>query len=212
MMKTTLTLLLCLLFGITVHAQLEKSPLFAFLQKEADSTLVITHSSAWGGPIQLKLLSKKADTISMYTYKYDRSLHIGKIKMIPKAVQNKLLSVFIDESIKIMDPYLVAPNLLFKPQNISLDSVQRCWQLMMESKIWTASNEKEIGCPHKTNTVIDFIDDGHSIVYYRITKDKIEKLDFYEPEYFENEKRCPGNPNRIAAIKAQELFNQYFKN
>ena len=69
----------------------DHAPLFDFLQRTADSTIILSHLGIIDQYPDYYLVSKTGDTVNRYTYRYKNLVQPSPMVMLPKAM-NKLIS------------------------------------------------------------------------------------------------------------------------
>lgn len=189
-----------------VIAQPASRPLFSFLQKNADSTLVLEYGRNRLGPVSLEILSKKGDTVTAYTYK-DHSTIKKSLNHMPAAIRD---AFFRYNRFKILfSP--VEVNEYFNPVYFLPDSLQLMWTETLSLHPWTINDDIIDGfaCPPNESGRGTKQYDGESIILTLITKQGIKRLSFYAPEIYEQ--YCPGRKGRIAILKLEALFKGYFR-
>ena len=95
-------------------------------------------------------------------------------------------------------------NEYFLPKK-SKDSVtENFWAKIFEYGIWgLSSSDDNSDCIGKDGSK-NYISDGGEEYFFLITKPGNKPVYFYAPEFFEE--HCPGNINRIRAMKIIRLF------
>lgn len=175
------------------------TPMHNFLQKNADTTIIFEYEYSVIHTPEYKILSKKGDTINLYSY---GTLFDKKINM-PSILKGKL---FINSWDIMKIP--VDINVYFNVKQVSIKRAKEFWNNITLLHTWQIPDDNidGEGCAIKDVKVYD----GVGIVLYLITKNEIKRLYFYEPQYFEK-KACPGRKGRQAILKIENLFSTYFK-
>ncbi len=177
--------------------------LHLFLQNNADSTLIYKKESNWIAPPVYLIISKKEDTISLYTY---NSLY-KKIKA-PSSILDTISK--IKNYPNYLQSYNVGINKFFDAKYIDDTSAIELWTLLNQQKPWQIGDDKSDGTACKDYTEEKYISDLGGISLFLITKSEIKALYFYGPQYFE-EKVCPTRPGRKAVLEIEKLFLKTFK-
>jgi hypothetical protein len=106
-------------------------------------------------------------------------------------------------------------NIYFNINIMTLAQAKTFWNEVAALKPWTLKDDSTEGegcpaAPHK-NTEREYpaISDGGGISLALITNESIKFLDFYAPDYYEQ--NCPGRPDRIAINRISKLFRSNFK-
>lgn len=192
---------------VDAYAQKHKSaPLFDFFQKNSDSTIILSHLQNIYEYPDYFIVSKKGDTINMYTYRFRNLIETPINVDVPKAFAKAIARVnymAIDQAPAI--------NTLLKVMVVDKQSLNTLWKDLMNEQIWNIKDDAVDGegCPVvKGKNVIEIFDGGGPL-FKLITKERIKDLKFYSPVFYEE--HCPGRSGRISAIKVQELFKTYFK-
>lgn len=182
----------------------EITPIHEFLQKNADSTLILEYENNWLHITQYQVLSKKEDTIAIYMYK--PLPQIDKRIILPKAMSYKMYQRNFLNAFSIP----VDINFYFNPKYLPKDSLKLFWKKIETLKPWTIKDDavEGNGCPIEDKNGVS-ISDGGGITLFLITKAEIKKLYFYAPDFFEE--YCPGRKGRISIMKLSKLFTSYFK-
>ena len=196
-----------LIESVTVYAQkdLKSSPLFKFLKRNADTTIVFHYENTWGIPPKYMILSKKGDTLSAFTYNVVDN--IEKRAVMPHNFRYKLYEV----SLLKFDKGPAAINEFFHPKYLSVDSIQYLWSLIVLQNPWKVMDDRVdgSGCPFVKGGRQGAIRDGTTYVLDLITKNRILNLKFYAPYYYEKEV-CPGRDGRQRILIIDKLFQNYF--
>lgn len=134
-----------------------------------------------------KVLSKTKDKISLFEYKIDQTNE--------------------NESItnKSQRPFDINTSKFYNSINIDSKDAKLFWEKLIKLKPWSIKDDvvEGEGCPEK------YINHQTGISFYLIAKEKIQKLKFYAPKYFE--KVCATRTGRKMIIKIDRLFERYFK-
>ncbi|MGO4875639.1 hypothetical protein ACEN2P_03480 [Pedobacter psychrotolerans] len=190
---------------VDVYAQKHQSaPLFDFFEKNADSTIVLSHLQNIYEYPDYFIVSKKGDTINMYTYRYRNLIETPHVD-VPKAFAKAIARVnytAIDQAPSI--------NTLLKVMVVDKQSLTTFWKDLMNEQIWHIKDDAidGEGCPIVKGKNPVQLFDGGGPLFKLITKDGIKDLKFYSSIFYEV--HCPGRSGRISAIKIQELFKTYF--
>ena len=176
------------------------SPIHTFLQENADSTLILTYSTVLLKPSKYLIISKKTDTITMYSYESAFDNRINMPKNIKRILHKKSLEM-INTPVDI--------NHFFSAKYISNEEARVFWKKLSFFKPWKLSDDSidGEGCPEKKNKVYD----GQDLILFLITKDNIKRLSFYAPWTFEND-LCPGRVSRKNILEIEKIFTSYFGN
>ena len=197
MRKKYLTILLSFFALICVGQNPVKlPPLINAMQKYADTTFVLKINDV-GGIVNLPMfyfLSKKDTLINIYYY---GDLTKG-IKM-PIEIERRLKGLSKTDTTK------ANVNIRFSPQPIKNGEAKVFWNEMMTLKPWQLKDdETQQHCPDKSIQLYD----GSLITMFLITKVAVKQLKFYNPSFYES--KCPGNKNRMAILKIQAIYKQFF--
>jgi len=181
-------------------------PLFSFLQNNADSTMVLSFTNNWDSSYNFYILSKKGDTINMYTYRYQPPIKVVADVDIPESIAKRITKENISAS-----GALPSLNAFFEVQVLAKDSLKSFWGQVIETHAWQMKDDSTDGqaCPVKKGTRPDQIYDGGGLSFYVITASEMKELKFYAPAFYEE--YCPGRPGRVSALKANELFRSFFE-
>lgn len=185
------------------------SPLRQFMQQAADTTIVFQVTSNWLHPSSkyAYFLSKKGDQVTFYAYRD------FIWTSLPHTKENqKRLGGFAD-ILKVPE----APNKFFNPVPIVPEQLIQVWSDLIAIEPWRIRDDKldGEGCPEKVrivgNTIIEDVNiyDGGAFQLTLITKDQVKTLDFYAPDFYEEQ--CPGRAGRIAILKISRIFDKYIK-
>jgi len=191
---------------ISVLPQINITPMHKYLQKNADTTILLERINYRINRSIYFMISKVGDTISIY--QYQQLKEIDKRIMLPKAIAYKLYKRnrlnYINEPVDI--------NIYFNPIYLNKDSSIFFWQSLLKQEPWRINDDSVDGesCPDAKNGYDKNVYDGGGINLYLITKNNIKRLYFYAPQYYEKEV-CPGRKGRQAIIKIENLFKTYFK-
>lgn len=195
---------------VPVSAQLldkTEDPLYAYLRGQADSTLVLSHTSTWGmGTPLFSILAKKGNKISFYEYVGYSALRNSEITNSP-AVQKKFRRIhrvlITKVNPKMKEYFAVYP--------ISSEEKLLLWKSVLSTNPWDIVDDKVDGegCPVAEDQKFYRIHDagGHNLAL--ITKNATKQLNFYAPYFYE--KQCPGRKGRVAIIKITRLFTAQTK-
>jgi hypothetical protein len=190
---------------LSAQSNQKANPLYAFMQANADTTIVFEYISSWIGPPEAYFISKKGDTLNCYTYKDpvylkdDNHPIPAKIRTAMKEVSGKKIlfkPMDIDE--------------FFKVSLIDKLTLQRMWNLVNREKPWTLVDDEieGTGCGiDSTNT--PSILDGGGINLHLITKAGIKKLYFDAPDFYD--KHCKGRRSRTSILKIESLVKKYIQ-
>jgi hypothetical protein len=202
-----LLLVMSFIFNVLdVHAQKHKSaPLFDSFQKNSDSTIILSHLQNIYEYPDYFIVSKKGDTINMYTYRFRNLIEPPINVEVPKAFAKAIAHVnymAIDQAPAI--------NTLLKVMVVDKQILNMFWKDLINEKIWNIKDDviEGEGCPVVKGKNVVEIFDGGGPLFKLITKERIKDLKFYSPVFYEA--HCPGRSGRISAIKVQELFKTYF--
>jgi hypothetical protein len=179
---------------------LRANSLFTFIQNNFDSTIVYFPFSTWNTYPNYYIICKKNEKIFLFTY-LNPYKHIGRY---PDSLRNNFSSKELKFQFTEADI-----NEYFLPKE-SNDSVSKIfWSEILKNRIETLiSTDDNIACIAKDSSRY-VIYDGDEEYFFLITKAANNPVYFYAPEFFEN--HCPGNKNRIKAIKIIKLFNTLFE-
>lgn len=205
-MKTHILFITFTILSITSFAQNKANdiPLFLFLQKNADSTIAIEYVSNWIQKPSLQIISKKEDTVSIYTYADKRKFE--ESGNMPKKIRD---SIYVKNRLNIFSTPIDV-NIYFNSIYKNKDSLSFFWRELTELKPWELKDDMKDGegCKLNNNGIQDQnIYDGGGIKLYLITKGKIENLYFYSPDFYEN--LCPGRIGTQSILKIVKLFSTY---
>lgn len=180
------------------------TPMHLFLQKNADSTIIYKKESSWLEPPVYFMISKKQNTISLYTYK---SLYRNKIK-IPTHIRDTINKIknYSDYS----QSYNVSINKFFDAKYINDESAEIFWTSLNQLKPWGINDDKKDGAACKEYTADKYVSDLGGISLFLITKTDVKSLYFYRPKFFE-EKVCPTRVGRQSILEIERLFLEVFK-
>lgn len=205
--RSLLPLLLLTAVSFVSFAQKGNKPnaLQLFLQANADSTIIFQQSSNWSPQSPYYILSKKADTITAYTYKALPQLD-KRIKL-PHSIGLKIRhGNYIAVNLVPIDV-----NIYFQPIYFSPKKLLSFWKNIGKEKPWQLTDDSVDGhacIDSHCNRTGNYIYDGGGIYLYLITKSEIKKLDYYAPKFFEEV--CPGRKGRISILKIEHLFDKHF--
>lgn len=199
--------LLCSTCFVT-FAQKEDKPnaLQLFLQANADSTIIFQYELY---SVQLSpyyILSKKADTITAYTYKALPKL--DKRIRLPRSIGAKIRH----RNYIAINLVPIDVNIYFQPVYFSPKKLLNFWKNITKENPWQLADDSVDGhacIDSQGNRTGNYIYDGGGIYLYLITKNEIKKLDYYAPQFFEKEV-CPGRKGRISILKIEQLFDRHF--
>ncbi len=188
---------------------LPNPPLYDFMQQNADSTLIFTFETNWLAiPPSLMILSKKKDTISIYTY---RSIYTPDV-IVPRKIRDKLYQLDGYPQILLAK---IDVNRFFSAKYIEPEKSAAFWKSILKFKPWQIKDDKHEGgegCPLDPNNKNSQtkLFDGGSVVLDLITKDNIRHLHFYAPEFYEQKDMCPGRKARMDILEIEKVFFSYF--
>ena len=215
-MKQSIFFFLLLFCGFLSVAQQAKVPtsMHQFLQKNADSTVLYNFQPSFLEAPEYLILSKKGDTISIYTYgsKYVRN----KFNIVPKAIIDTLQKLHNYRD--YVDSYKIGINVFFDTKYISKKDAQNFWNSLIKLAPWKIKDDDNDGGAGCTITEIkkckpkNYTTDGGGISLSLITNNDIRYLHFDNPWYFESKDGCPGRKGRLAILKIEKLFKTYFYN
>jgi hypothetical protein len=177
--------------------------LYAFMQANADTTIVMEYVSNWMGSPEAYFLSKKDGILNCYTYRDAAYLSNGN-HPIPADIRSAMKKV---SGTKILfEPMDV--NEFFKVSLVDKKTLSRMWYQVNRLKPWTMMEDKikGAGCDIDSTSHVA-IYDGGGINLYLITKAEIRKLYFDAPEFYV--KHCKGRRSRKSVLKIESLFRKY---
>jgi len=181
-------------------------PLFSFLQDSADSTMVLSFTNNWDSSYNFYILSKKGDTINMYTYRYQPPVKVLAGIDVPKRIAKRITKVN-------MSAYGAPPdvNAFFEVKVLAKDSLKSFWRQVLKADAWQMKDDSTDGegCLVNKGNPSAQIFDGGGLSFYVITASEMKELKFYAPAFYEQ--HCPGRPGRISALKVSELFYSFFE-
>ncbi|WP_256005243.1 hypothetical protein [Pedobacter deserti] len=197
---------LLLLFAVSLsgYAQADKpSDLHLFMQKHADTTIIIEYRGGWMTP-HCQMISKKGDTITAYTYQTYNSPLYGVL--MPTAIREKLIEVHDLRSERWGDV-----NRMLDVKKVSTEALRRAWTALVAEKPWDVRDDTMdgVGCPRDAERRIRRISDGSAYDLILISKSGIEKRSFDSPEEYEN--LCPGRKGRQSMLKILRTFGEAFR-
>lgn len=197
------TLLLCT--EITFAQGTKSAPLFDYFKDNADSTIVLSHLQNINLYPEYFIVSKKGDTINMYTYRYRTPIQIVSGIDVPGTMAKRIWKENMAAASKAPDI-----NLFFEVKVLNKDSLNQLWIDLRKVDVWKIKDDKVegAGCPIIPGKPTPQIYDAGGPIFKLITKSAIRELTFYAPSYFEKE--CPGRAGRIAALKTEKIFIDYF--
>jgi hypothetical protein len=177
------------------------TPLHTFFQKNADSTIIIEYATETYDPHSYNIITKTGDTVNAFKY--------NAVQKYTKTTIPKKLSIMISlEKFKYWD-VAADINQYFNLVDLDQDTLKTFWHTAQKLDIWNKVDDKHYKlCPDHVKFAITAHSGG--IIIHLVTKDNIKTLFYEHPWYFEEQ--CPGNINRIAAIKLYEVFKTYLKN
>lgn len=208
-MKKIRTILLLIIFPFLSFSQSKGvgiTPMHKFFQQSTDSTIIIEYSHiADSRPSFYRVLSKTGDLVQAFKYEpVDTSYYFfGRLRAsMPVVLWNKFLA---ERAAFLRSPASI--NIFFN--YIQMDAVQtkKLWREIMSLKPWKLVDDYTYGAECKGIPAGVTIEGGTWIIHL-ITKKEIKTLYYLLPEYFE--KQCPGNKNRQAVVKIEEIFKRSY--
>jgi hypothetical protein len=111
---------------------------------------------------------------------------------------------FLDED-ELFRQTVPDTNRYFIPHKVDYRVRNQNWININQLNIWSLKddNEKTDTCQRKCVVM-----DGSVYAFYLITKTQIRRLDFDNPDFYEE--CCPGNKNRQAALAILKIFESSF--
>jgi hypothetical protein len=179
---------------------LRSNRLFDFMKDNFDSTIIYFPFSNWSAYPNYYIIAQKGKKNFLFTY---LSPYEQLVKY-PDSLRSKFSSMHL--KFQFTEPDI---NEYFIPIK-SEDSLSEIfWSRILKNDIWNLTGTTdEIFCTAKDSTKYG-INDGEEEYFFLITKSGKKSVYFYAPAFFEE--HCPGNINRIKAIKIMGLFNTAFK-
>lgn len=176
----------------------------------ADSTLIFSAVVPLSvGPDNVFIVSKKGDTVNLFTYHYDR-YKLPRYETLPDSLGNFIREKQFPRNVSKFGPY-------FTVHKISLKKGQKIWKQLMKLDPWKMADDRIYGesCPtikkvttdKEGNTIIEERlgqHDLHTYFFDLLTKTSTKRLRYYAPEVLE--KACPGKDGRQQAIKVKKLL------
>lgn len=180
----------------------------------ADSTLVFGGVVPFSvGPDNVFIVSKKGDTVSFFTYHYDR-YRLPRYETLPDSLGDFIRDKQFPRNVSKFGPY-------FTVHEISIKEGQKIWKQLMKLNPWKMADDNTYGesCPtvkkvttdKEGNTVIEERAgpyDLHTYFFDLLTKENTKRLRYYAPEVLE--KACPGKQGRKQVIKIKKLLLKAF--
>ena len=100
--------------------------------------------------------------------------------------------------------------------NLPTDSIKKMWRSFIDNDLFRIKNYKDISnnCPQdsfvKNGTIVYYsnisISDSHMYEFYILSKNEMKRLNYYDPEFFEN--HCGSVPERQKIIKCVSTISQ----
>ncbi|WP_157263237.1 hypothetical protein [Pedobacter sp. R20-19] len=182
------------------------TPMHKFFQQYTDSTIIVEYSQvADGRPSFYRVISKTGDLVDAFKYEpVDTSYYsVFKLKKSMPVVLWNMFTMkrtgFNHNSADI--------NIFFNHVQIDTSLTKKLWQEITSFKPWRLVDDYTYGAECNGIPAGLTYDSGTWIMHL-VTKKEIKTLCYLLPEYFE--KQCPGNKNRQAAIRIEQLFKTYY--
>lgn len=180
----------------------------------ADSTLIFSGVVPLSlAPDNVFIVSKKGDTVSFFTYHYDR-FHLPRYETLPDSLGDFIREKQFPRNVSKFGPF-------FSVHEMPLKDGLKIWGQLMKLDPWKMADDNSYGsdCPpikkvttdEKGNTVTEERlgqHDLHTYFFDLLTKNGTKRLRYYAPEVLE--KACPGKDGRKQAIKVKELLLKAF--
>lgn len=207
-----ISIFVCTTHELRAQSVQKADSLFLRLQKHTDSTIIIEHQSNWLQSKKYYIISKKSDTLNVFTYRDVTAFdsRTGIISGIKQEMRGK-------DRHKILR---LAPDIneFFHFYSMRKDTVKRFWNRLMSLKPSSLKDDSVFGkgCPpippkideNGNKVIIDRnVYDGGSFLIFLITKDKIKTLHYYAPDYYYE--RCPEIKYRLSALQIANIFAEY---
>ncbi|MDX3916317.1 MAG: hypothetical protein QHC79_22440 [Pseudosphingobacterium sp.] len=214
-MRVLYILILSLLLPLTTLATKHRADEFEeVFTRYADSTLIFSGSVPFSAePKNVFIVSKKGDTVSFFTYHYDR-YHLPRYETLPDSLGDFIRDKQFPRNVSKFGPF-------FSVHEIPVKDGLKIWRQLMELNPWKMADDNSYGsgCPpikkvttdKKGNTVTKERlgqHDLHTYFFDLLTKNGTKHLRYYAPEVLE--KACPGKDGRKQAIKVKELLLKAF--
>ncbi|QNL47885.1 hypothetical protein H8S90_13760 [Olivibacter sp. SDN3] len=183
-------------------------------KKNADSTIIFQGITPMANvPDNLFIVSKKDDTVSLFTYHYSRR-DIPAYAKLPQTLGNHIRNKKYDRKGFRIDRF-------FDVYDISTEKGGSLWQELMAYKPWQLRDDKVYGSGCPVEPKITTFEDGssmeelkwteaagHSYLVKLITEDSTKQLLYSSPE--DLDKWCEPKEGRQHIIKIKELLLTYF--
>jgi hypothetical protein len=203
-MRKIFLLSIFILFGIVGYSQKIVSvsnPLEKILQNDFDSSIIYSIKNNWDSSPNYFIISKISDKIYFYRYSINHKSYNGGGVFSPRKseLSNKLIDV--DVKFKMIEPDI---NPYFKWIDTELED-SSIWREIIKYELWNLTDDRNI----KIKSDIKFeIYDGVGLEFKLITKDKIIQLNYYEPEFYNQE---DFNQSRDNIVKIEKIIRGFYK-
>lgn len=174
----------------------EETPLHQFFQKHFDSTLIYHEFSSWSPYPNYHIVAKSKGSVFLFTYKNPYAAIRGRNLPMELALH----FYRSDDNFQAVKPDTNRYLLPFVPA-FHYNGPNR-WEQLAQLRIWQLQ-------PATQFTATCSVEDGSEIVFYRITKNDIQTIYFYDAE--ELDTCTPADTNRKTAIELMRYFRDLFK-
>ena len=200
-------ILLAILLNISLNGFSQKiisaeNPLEEILQNNYDSSILYSYSNP-GYDYNYLIISKKDDIVYFYRYASPLKTLISSGRIAPN--NSNIRSKLVDNQLKFIgtNPDV---NSYFSWVDTKLAS-ESIWRDISKYNLWNFIDDDKID---PVGYVCD-TESSHegSEIYKLLTKDKIIKLNYYNPRGMNED--CKFNQTRDNIIKIQEIISKFFK-
>lgn len=186
-MRKILCLCFCI-FSISAQAQwrvrIDSCPLFTFLQKNFDSTVVYSPPVFSNMNKQcLWIVCKKENELTYFIY--ENLYKVDSYKIYPERLKNKFFR--LDTAYRRTLP---DTNIYFHPFVAEFQKIKEPWNTITTNNLWSLNNDYVDKVCYEYNYLMDYTFNA----FYRITKTKIDGLSFGPIQL---DKNCTSKPEEI---------------
>ena len=190
------------LIGFSQKIISAENPLEEILQKDYDSSILYSYQNP-GYDYNYLIISKKDDLVYFYRYASPLKTLISSGRIAPN--NSKIRSKLVDNQLKFIGtkPDI---NSYFSWVGTKLSN-ESIWKDIAKYNLWNFIDDSKID---PVGYVCD-TESSHegSEIYKLLTKDKIIKLNYYNPRGMN--KDCKFNQTRADIIKIEEIISKFFK-
>ncbi|WP_421938289.1 hypothetical protein [Pedobacter sp.] len=182
------------------------TPMHKFFQQYTDSTIIVEYSQvADGRPSFYRVISKTGDLVDAFKYEPVDSSYYSVFKL-KRSMPVVLWNMFTAKRTGFKhNPADI--NIFFNHVHMGTDRTKKLWQEIISLKPWQLVDDYNYGTECK-GIPAGITYDGGTWIMHLVTKKEIKTLYYLLPDYFE--KQCPGNKNRQAAVRIEEIFNESY--